>query len=102
MWFDDGIDMNWWIIMREMITGLEIQEHVQSGKDWRWIQLSKHWIWVWGVNDLYDVIGWWYWYELINNNERNVNKIGDSGACSIGDGLKVNSTLTSLNLGVRS
>ena len=34
----------------------------------------------------------------MNNNERNDNNIGDSGACSIGDGLKVNSTLKELCL----
>ena len=45
---------------------------------------------------------WWYWYELMNKNERNDNKIGDSGGCSVGDGLKVNSTLTLLDLGMRS
>ena len=53
---------------------------------------------MWIVNDIYDVIGW-YLYELINNNERNDNHIGESGGCSIGEGLKVNSTLTLLNLG---
>ena len=36
------------------------------------------------------------------NNDRNDNKIGDSGGCSIGEGLKVNSTLTKLYLGVKS
>ena len=54
----------------------------------------------WGVNDIYDVIRW-YWYELINNNDRNGNSIGASGACSIGEGLKVNSTLKELDLGMR-
>ena len=37
-------------------------------------------------------------FELIMSNMWNSNKIGDSGACSIGEGLKVNSTLTELNL----
>ena len=55
----------------------------------------------WGVNDIYDDIGW-YLYELINNNEINDNNIGDTGGCSIGEGLKMNSTLTKLDLGVRS
>ena len=55
----------------------------------------------WRINDLYDEIGW-YLYELINNNERNGNNIGDTGGCSIGEGLKINSTLTKLDLGVRS
>ena len=55
----------------------------------------------WGVNDLYDFIGW-YLYELNNNNERNDNNIGDSGVCSIGEGLKMNSTLTELYLSVKS
>ena len=102
MSMDDDIDMNWWMIMREMITRLEIQEHVQSGMDWRWIQLSQNCICIWGVNEIYDGIGWWYWYELINNNERNGNNIGASGGSSIGEGLKVNSTLTVLSLSVRS
>ena len=56
---------------------------------------------MWGVNDIYDAIEC-YWYELINYNEKNVNKIGDSGGCSIGEGLKMNSSLTELYLGVRS
>ena len=102
MWLDDDIDMNLWTMMREMGTRLEIQEDVQSGMDWSWIQLSQNWIWDWGVNDLYDVIGWWYWYELITNNERKYNHIGDSGGSSIGEGLKVNSTLTKLDMYVRS
>ena len=57
---------------------------------------------MWGVNDIYNLIGWWYLYEMMNNNEWNDNDIGDSGGCSIGEGLKMNSTLTELNLGVRS
>ena len=40
--------------------------------------------------------------NLYNNNERNDNNIGDSGGCSIGEGLKMNSTLTELWLSVRS
>ena len=36
----------------------------------------------------------------VMNDERNGNQIGDSGGCSIGEGLKVNSTLTELNLWV--
>ena len=32
----------------------------------------------------------------------NVNKIGDSGGSVIGEGLKVNSTLKALYLGLRS
>ena len=68
--------------------------------DWRWIQLSQNWICIWGVNDIYDEIGW-YLYELNNNNnERNDNNIGDSGASSISEALKVNSTLTNLDLQV--
>ena len=55
---------------------------------------------MWGVNDIYDVVEW-YLHEL-NNNERNGNDIGDSGGCSIGDGLKMNSTLTELYLSARS
>jgi hypothetical protein len=33
------------------------------------------------------------------NDDRNGNQIGDSGASSIGEGLKVNSTLKTLDLG---
>ena len=36
----------------------------------------------------------------MSNNERNSNNIGDSGACSIGEGLKMNSTLRKLDLWV--
>ena len=32
----------------------------------------------------------------------NGNNIGDSGGCMIGEGLKVNSTLTVLGLGLRN
>ena len=53
--------------------------------DWRWIQLSQHWIWEWGVNDIYDVIGW-YLYELNNNNERNGNNIGEKGKKALREG----------------
>ena len=35
---------------------------------------------------------------MMNDNERNDNNLGDSGGCSIGDGLKMNSTLTKLSL----
>ena len=41
-------------------------------------------------------------HEFTMNNELNDNQIGDSGACSIGEGLKMNSTLTSLDLGLIS
>ena len=40
-------------------------------------------------------INWW-----INMREM-ITNIGDSGACSIGEGLKVNSTITDLYLGMR-
>ena len=69
-------------------------------KDWNWIQHSHGWIWEWGDNNIYDVIGW-YLYELNNNGLNNDNQIGDSGGCSIGEALKMNSTLTELNLGMR-
>jgi hypothetical protein len=36
------------------------------------------------------------------NDDKNDNQIGDSGAISIGKGLKVNSTLTALYLSLRS
>ena len=35
-------------------------------------------------------------------DEYNGNNIGDSGGSAIGEGLKVNSTLTELNLRMRS
>ena len=35
-------------------------------------------------------------------DEYNENNIGDSGGSVIGEGLKFNSTLTDLNLGMRS
>ena len=39
---------------------------------------------------------------MIIYDEYNGNNIGDSGAGAIGEVLKVNSTLTELELGVRS
>ena len=53
--------------------------------DWRWIQLSQNCIWEWGVNDIYDFIGW-YWYEFINNNEGNGNNIGEKGKKALREG----------------
>ena len=38
----------------------------------------------------------------VMNDDRNDNQIGDSGACSIGEGLKVNSTLTKMEMNLRS
>ena len=37
-------------------------------------------------------------HELTMDNVWNDNQIGDSGTCSIGEGLKMNSTLTELDL----
>ena len=56
---------------------------------------------MWGVNNGYNEMRW-YEHELIMIDMWNGNKIGDSGACSIGDELKMNSTLTSLDLGLKS
>ena len=42
-----------------------------------------------------------HWHELIMDNAKNDNQIGDSGAFSIGDVLKVNSTLSELDLSMR-
>ena len=39
----------------------------------------------------YDFMDW-------NEQDNDINKIGDSGACSIGEGLKVNSTLTTITI----
>ncbi len=47
---------------------------------------------MWGVNNGHDE------YEFMMYNAWNDNKIGDSGAYSIGEGLKMNSTLRELNL----
>ena len=81
---------------------LEIQEEVWLGKDWSSIQHSHHCIWDWGVDNVWLGISWWYDWFMIIYDEYNDNNIGDSGASAIGEGLKFNSTLTRLNLGLRS
>ena len=47
-------------------------------------------------------ISWWYDWFMIIYDEYNGNKIGDSGGSAIGEGLKFNSTLKTLGLGMRS
>ena len=56
----------------------------------------------WGVDNVWLRISWWYDWFLIIYNEYNENDIGDSGGSVIGEMLKVNSTLTALNLGMGS
>ena len=95
LWFDwDEWRLNDIYVM-DYGTRLEIQEHVELEKDWRWIQLSQNWFWIWGVNDIYDWI-WWYLYELNNNNGRNDNKIGEKGKKALREAK--NSQLTELLL----
>ena len=81
---------------------LEIQEEVQLGKDWSSIQHSQNWICNWGVNNVWLGISWWYDWFMNIYDVNNDNNIGDSGGSVIGEGLKVNSTLTELYLSVRS
>ena len=81
---------------------LEIQGVFQLGKDWSSIQHLHYWIWEWGVNNVWLGISWWYDWFMIIYDEYNVNNIGDSGGSVIGEGLKVNSSLKTLYLGVRS
>ena len=81
---------------------MEIQGVFQLGRDWRSIQHSQNWIWDWGVNNVWLIISWWYDWFMIINDEYNDNDIGDSGGSVIGEGLKFNSTLTKLDLSVRS
>ena len=81
---------------------LEIQEEVQLGRDWSSIQHSQNCIWECWVNNVWLWISWWYDWFMIVYDEYNDNHIGDSGGSVIGEGLKVNSTLRILNLGLRS
>ena len=81
-------------------TRLEIQEHVELEKEWRWIPLSQHWIC--GEELFLSIMIWlrwmkieWYWCDGL------YNQIGDSGACGIGEVLKMNSILESLDLSGR-
>ena len=98
---DDMIDL-WLFIMYIMIIILEVQEEVPLGKDWRSIQHSHHWIWEWGVDNVWFGFSWWFDWFLIIYDEYNVNKIGDSGGSGIGEVLKFNSTLKTLDLHIRS
>ena len=98
---DDMIDL-WLFMMFIMGIILEIQEEVQLGKDWSSIRHSQNWICTWGVENVWLEISWWYDWFLIIYDVFNVNNIGDSGGSVIGEGLKVNSSLTELNLSMRS
>ena len=89
-------------MMNIMLIRLEIQEEVWLGKDWNSIQHSLNCIWEWWVNNVWLGIWWWYDWFMIIYDEYNGNNIGDSGGSGIGEGLKVNSTLTSLDLGMMS
>ena len=70
--------------------------------NWGWIEgeFNSHKI-VAGSEELMIYMMWLDDDELINNDEINDNNIGDSGGCSIGEGLKLNSTLTELDLRMR-
>ena len=57
---------------------------------------------MWGVNNVWLGISWWYDWFMVIHDVYNGNNIGDSGGSAIGEGLKVNSTLTELYLGLRS
>ena len=100
LWFDwDSWGLNDIYVM-DYWTGLEIQEHVELEKDWRWIPLSQHWIC--GEELFLSIMIWlrwmkieWYWCDGL------YNQIGDSGACGIGEVLKMNSILELLDLGGR-
>ena len=80
----------------------EIQGVFQLGKDWSSIQHSHNWIWEWGVDNVWLRISWWHDWFMIIYDGYNDNNIGDSGGSGIGEGLKVNSTLTELILRMRS
>ena len=55
-----------------------------------------------GFNNVWLRISWWHDWFMIVYDEYYGNNIGDSGGSAIGEGLKVNSTLTELNLGMKS
>ena len=97
---DDMIDL-WLFMMNIMGIILEIQEEVWLGKDWSSIQHSQNWVCQW-VDDVWLWISWWYDWFMNIYAEYNGNNIGDSGGSVIGEGLKVNSTLTELSLEMRS
>ena len=81
-----------------MIIILEVQWEVWLGKYWRSIQHLKNCICLWGFDNVWLRIWWWYDWFMIIYDEYNDNNIGDSGGSVIGEGLKVNSTLTQLYL----
>ena len=56
---DDMIDL-WLFMMCIMIIILEFQEEVWLGKDWSSIQHSQNCICIWGVNNVWLRIWWWY------------------------------------------
>ena len=72
------------------VTRLVIQGHVHYQKHSRSIHPSLNWTWEW----VYDLRLWLF---IIISHSMN-NKIGSSGACSLSEALKVNSSLTQLDL----
>ncbi len=78
----------------EQITELEKKEQTRSVNHWR---LILHWL-----NSIWIVMNKnKKWKREGTENETNKwtgNKIGDSGASKISEALKVNTTLTELNL----
>ena len=76
----------WW-------TRLENQEYHHCQNHWRLIHLSLNWTWEWDCCCCCCFHNWdWEFYWADRNN------IGDSGLSSLSEGLKVNSSLTSLTL----
>ena len=92
----------WQFMMNIMGIKLEIQEEVWLGRYWSSIQHSQNCICQWGVDNVWLRISWWYDWFMTGYDEYNDNNIGDSGGSVIGEGLKFNSTLTTLYLGLRS
>ena len=85
---------NWLLSNRiSFITRLVHQERHHYQKHWRSIHLSFNWTWEWLFFCWICLIDY-YWITF------HLNKLGDSGTTSLSEALKVNSSLTQLNLRV--
>ena len=74
------------------ITVLVIQKHHHYQKHWRSIHLSLNWTWNW----VYDLSDDSLLFAIVSHSMD--NEIGSSGASSLSEALKVNSSLTQLSL----
>ena len=80
-----------WLLFNHIpfLTRLAIQEQHHYQRHWRSIHPSLNWTFMW--------VYYWIWLSIIESHS-SYNNIGSSGATSLSEALKVNSSLTQLGL----